>query len=80
MYMDGNKLSHTLSHGILSHWKVEHPFASNNIVQMRSAGFQPPFDRSGQVSYFLGKQGNNPITPGPHQYDSPTQILMRNFR
>jgi hypothetical protein len=77
--MDGNKLQMPLSHGMLSHWKVHHPFASNNIIQMRSAGFQPTFDRSGQISYFLGKQGNNPTHPGPGQYDSPTQILMRHY-
>ena len=78
MYMDGNKLPMPLSPGMLSHWKVQHPFASNNITQMKSAGFQPPFDRSGQASWILGLQGNNPIRPGPN-YDSPTQILMRHY-
>lgn len=77
--MDGNKLQHPLSQGMLSHWKVHHPFASNNIVQMRSAGFQPSFDRSGQISYFLGKQGNNPTDPGLH-YDSPVQRMIATYR
>jgi len=77
--MDGNRLQFPLSHGMLSHWKVHHPFTSNNIVQMRSEGFQPPFDRSGQVSYFLNRQGNNPTDIGLH-YESPVATLMRNYR
>ena len=77
--MEGNKLTHELSHGILSHWKVGHPETSNNIIQMRSAGFQPTFDRSGQISYFLGKRGNNPTDPGLH-YDSPVQRMMATYR
>lgn len=39
----------------LYQYKVNHPYTSNNIVQMRSAGFQPYFDRSGQVSFYLGR-------------------------
>ena len=40
-------------------WKVSHPHHPNNIVQMRSNGFQPPFFLGGsQVPSSLGIQGN----------------------
>jgi hypothetical protein len=40
-------------------WKVGHPRVSNNIVQMRSGGFQAPFYFGGsQVPFDLGVKGN----------------------
>jgi hypothetical protein len=51
--MDGYILEHQLDHTQYQ-YKVNHPYVSNNIPQMRSAGFQPYFDRSGQVSFYLG--------------------------
>ena len=52
--MDGYFLEHQLDHSQYR-YKVNHPYTSNNIVQMRSAGFQPFFDKTGQVSFFLGR-------------------------
>ena len=45
--------------GILK-WKVANPRHPNNIVQMRSGGFQPPFFLGGsQVPSSLGIKGNS---------------------
>jgi hypothetical protein len=41
-------------------FKVSHPNVSNNIPQMRSMGFQPPFIAGGnQVAYNLGIKTNS---------------------
>jgi hypothetical protein len=45
--------------GILK-WKVANPRHPNNIVQMRSGGYQPPFFLGGsQVPSSLGIKGNS---------------------
>jgi hypothetical protein len=47
-------------------WKVEHPNIYNDIPQMRSGGFQPPFIAGGnQTAYYLGMRGNNNTEPEP---------------
>ena len=47
-------------------WKVENPHISNNITQMKSGGFQPPFVAGGnQAAYYLGMNGNTNTNPGP---------------
>jgi hypothetical protein len=46
--------------------KVLHENMSNNIIQMRSGGFQPPFIAGGnQVAFYLGIKGNSGTTPMP---------------
>lgn len=48
-----------LGEGSIAKFKVGHPNVSNNIVQMRSGGFQAPFIAGGNsVAYYLGKKGN----------------------
>lgn len=50
--------------------KVEIPFLSNEIIQMRSAGFQPPF-------YFGGSEiqySNRPVR-GSGLYDDNNEII-----
>jgi hypothetical protein len=48
----------------MSKWKVGHEHISNNIPQMRSAGFQAPFISGGnQVAYYLGSKGNTSTQP-----------------
>jgi hypothetical protein len=61
--MDGECLEHNFSVGGLTHFKVSHPYTSNNIVQMRSAGFQAPFYAGGRanIPYYLGLEDNNSI-------------------
>jgi hypothetical protein len=45
-------------------FKVNHPYASNNMPQMRSGGFQSPFISGGnQVAYYLGVKGNTDTQP-----------------
>lgn len=48
--------------------KVLNPDMTNNIVQMRSGGFQAPFIAGGnQVAFYLGMKGNSDTTPvGPY--------------
>ena len=61
-------------------FKVGVPNLSNNIVQMRSAGFQAPFIAGGnQVGYYLGLKANNitsNVAHTPHHTLSPTQMVM----
>lgn len=47
--------------GFYNNWiKVQHPSMSNNIVQMRSNGFQPPFYFGGSpVPEMLGLKNTN---------------------
>jgi len=50
----------------IAKWKVSHPSTSNNIVQMRSGGFQSPFYFGGsQVPINLGIQGNSGPSTSP---------------
>ena len=65
--MDGEKLEHNFGLMSLNNFKVNHPETSNNIIQMRSAGFQPPFYFGGsQISYSLGVE--NPQIPKQKTY------------
>jgi hypothetical protein len=53
-------MNYNLADGGIAIFKVGNPNASNNIVQMRSDGFQPPFIAGGnQVGYYLGVKANN---------------------
>jgi hypothetical protein len=48
-----------LAHGGRAIWKVGHNHISNDIPQMRSGAFQPPFIAGGnQVAYYLGERSN----------------------
>jgi hypothetical protein len=59
-----------LGEGSIAKFKVGHPNVSNNIVQMRSAGFQAPFIAGGNsVAYYLGKKGNYADSCAPHSKD-----------
>jgi hypothetical protein len=50
----------------IAKWKVNHPNAPNNIVQMQSGGFQAPFYMGGsQVPYTLGIRGNSDTSEMP---------------
>jgi len=50
----------------ITHFKVSHPYTSNNIPPMKSGGFQPPFIAGGnQVAYYLGIRGNSNTEPEP---------------
>ena len=65
----------------IAKWKVAHPNAPNNIIQMQSGGFQAPFYPGGsQVPYNLGIQGNS-ITSIPavdrQEIYSATERLMQ---
>ena len=50
---------------------------SNNITQMVSGGFQPPFIAGGnQTAYYLGIKGNSDTTPMPRgEYSTYDQIM-----
>jgi len=44
-------------------FKVAHPTTSNNIPQMRSAGYQAPFIAGGnQNAYYLGRPSNATVS------------------
>ena len=50
----------------ITHFKVSHPYTSNNIPPMRSGVFQAPFIAGGnQVAYYLGIKGNTNTEPEP---------------
>jgi hypothetical protein len=57
--------------------KVLNPDMSNNITQMVSGGFQPPFIAGGnQTAYYLGIKGNSDTTPMPRgEYSTYDQIM-----
>ena len=78
--MDGETLEPQFSQGALSHYKVGHPFTSNNIPQMRSAGFQPPFYLGGsQISYYLKQKNPNVPEVEPYQIkiSKTLEIMMK---
>jgi len=57
----------------LSHWKVQHPTAPNNIPQMASWCHQPYFCAGGnQTCFYLGQKSNACITP-----TAPRDVLSR---
>jgi hypothetical protein len=78
--MDGNRLAHQV--GVqeqATFYKVGHPTMSNNIVQMRSKGFQVPFYAGAMASipYYLGMEHNHSIEHRiPRDYLTPTQRIM----
>ena len=61
--MEGECLVGNYGASSLNHWKVNNPYTSNNIIQMRSAGFQKPFYAGAMatIPYFLGLEHNNAI-------------------
>ena len=67
------------------HYKVLHPDSRNNITQMKSREFQPPFIAGGnQVAYNLGIKGNNTTSTNqlpPHSLEwSTTQRILASRR
>lgn len=61
-------------------WKVGNPFAPNNIIQMQSGGFQPPFFPGGsQVPSTLGIKGNSVTNEMPSRapYSATERILKQ---
>ena len=63
--------------------KVTHPNMSNNIPQMRSGEFQPPFIAGGnQTAYYLGLKGNNvtSISPATTHYSTYEKIIKTHTR
>ncbi len=65
--------------GILK-WKVANPRHPNNIVQMRSGGYQPPFYLEGsQVPSSLGIKGNSDtsINSSPKTTYSATEKMVK---
>lgn len=75
-------MSSNLSAGDRAIWKVGHPHISNNIPQMRSSGFQPPFIAGGnQVGYYLGIKGNNITAKTPcSSCMSPYQEVKKHIK
>lgn len=78
--MDGKKLEHIyINNSQSGHYKVGHPYMSNNIVQMRSKGFQPPFYAGAMatIPYYLGMEQNHSIEHRiERDYLSPTQRIV----
>ena len=67
----------------LYHWKVGQPNVSNNIVQMRSGGFQPPFIAGGnQTAYYLGLKSNAETSLVPHEpiYSATERLIKEHAR
>jgi hypothetical protein len=77
---------HAFSVGGLTHWKVQHPHAPNDIAQMRSGGFQAPFYAGGnQVAYYLGLKSNavTSISVNPSDSDylySATERIIKEHK
>jgi len=76
--MDGNRLQ-VGTQEQATFYKVTHPHMSNNIVQMRSKGFQPPFYAGAMatVPYYLGMEHNHSIEHRiSRDYLTPTQRII----
>lgn len=57
--------------------KVLNPNMSNNIPQMKSGDFQPPFIAGGnQTAYYLGIKGNNQTSEVPQSSHYSTFIKV----
>ena len=78
--MDGEQLEHNAgAQSQSAHYKVGHPEMSNNIVQMRSKGFQAPFyaGAMSSIPYYLGMEHNHSIEHRiTRDYLSPTQRII----
>jgi hypothetical protein len=78
--MDGNRLAHQVgTQEQATFYKVGHPYMSNNIVQMRSKGFQAPFyaGAMGSIPYYLGMERNGSIEHRVSKdYLTPTQRII----
>jgi hypothetical protein len=78
--MDGARLEHNIGDKEQSgHYKVGHPYMTNNIVQMRSKGFQAPFYAGAMASipYYLGMEANHSIEHRiTRDYLTPTQRIV----
>lgn len=61
--MEGERLVGNYGVSSLNHWKVQHPWTPNDIVQMRSDGMQAPFYAGAKatIPYYLGLKQNNAI-------------------
>ena len=78
--MDGERLEHNAGAQTQSaYYKVGHAEMSNNIVQMRSKGFQAPFYAGAMatIPYYLGMEANHSIEHRiSRDYLSPTQRII----
>jgi hypothetical protein len=60
--------------------KVLNPDMTNNIIQMRSGGFQPPFIAGGnQTAFYLGMKGNSDTTP-QQPYVSAYEMIVESHK
>ena len=63
------------------HWKISNPNVTNNIPQMKSAGFQAPFIAGGnQTAYYLGGRANNNTQPEPARREYSAYKIIQEFR
>jgi hypothetical protein len=75
-----------LASGGIVHWKVGHGNISNDIPQMRSGGFQPPFIAGGnQVAYYLGLKSNavtahTPCSSCMSHYETTVKKMKRGHK
>ena len=78
--MDGDRLEHNIgAQEQATFYKVGHPYMTNNIVQMRSKGFQTPFYAGAMatIPYYLGMEHNHSIEHRhTRDYLSPTQRIV----
>jgi hypothetical protein len=78
--MDGVRLEHNIGNSDYGgHYKVGHPYMTNNIPQMRSKGFQAPFYAGAMatIPYYLGMEANHSIEHRiTRDYLSPTQRIV----
>jgi hypothetical protein len=81
--MDGERLEHNIGQQEqASFYKVGHPRMSNNIIQMRSKGFQAPFYAGAMscIPYYLGMEHNAIEHRISRDYLSPTQRIIMNHK
>jgi hypothetical protein len=66
----------------IAKWKVDHPNAPNNIIQMQSGGFQVPFFQGGnQVPQSLGIKGNSITSDMPLSVPySVTEQILKHYK
>jgi hypothetical protein len=77
--MEGDRFVGNYGVASLNHWKVQHPWTPNDIIQMRSDGHQAPFFAGAKatIPYYLGlKQNNAVIHPEPRSVMNETQKIM----
>jgi hypothetical protein len=68
--MDGYMLEHSVGDSTSYRYKPNHPYVSNNIIQMRSGASQPPFygGAQGQIPYNLGMKNPNISIPANQDF------------